>query len=64
MEVGRVLVAQLNPLGYFSLGSTPLLERGNRISFHSLSALPNTVSVGGRDLNWERIPLAEGQPGV
>jgi len=22
------------------------------------------VAVGGRDLNWERIPLAEGQPGV
>jgi len=22
------------------------------------------VAVGGRDLNWERIPLAEGRPGV
>jgi len=22
------------------------------------------VAVGGRDLNWERIPLEEGQPGV
>jgi len=22
------------------------------------------VAVGGRDLNWERIPLAEGWPGV
>jgi len=22
------------------------------------------VVVGGRDLNWERIPLAEGRPGV
>jgi len=22
------------------------------------------VAVGGRDLNWERIPLTEGLPGV
>ena len=31
---------------------------------HMISSRVAGVAVGGKDLNWERNPLAEGRPGV